>query len=141
MAKPIPDLSALVDKLPTGAALMDLYRAAVQGLLDIEHNDTYRSNYEIDEKKGQQFGPFSREYRVYVLTVPTRANSWRRCDWVIHVHFKSSKSPSEIEYLHLKKWVERKKQIPHVINVRLLKYLSPLLKNDPRIDKNLPDIK
>ena len=147
VAKPVTP-AALVrltqTQIPSGDDLMELYRSAAQHQLELVHKATYRTEAEKTEKRGSQYGPFSREFdaRIYG-TVPGRPTQYKWCTWVVHVHFRTSERPTEIEYLHLKKGSERRKKINHVINRNLHNHLSPLVvaSADRAVDAELPDIK
>ena len=123
---------------------MELYRAAAQGKLRLIHDSTYRSEFERTEKRGSQYGPFSREFsaRIYE-TVAGRPREYVWCTWVVHVHFRTSERPTEIEYLHLKKRSDRRKKINHVLNRNLHNHLSPLVvaSANRAVDADVPDIK
>jgi hypothetical protein len=147
VAKPVTQ-DALVrltqTEIPSGADLMELYRAAAQGKLELVHNDTYRTDAESRDKRGSQYGPFSREFSARVFgTVQGRPRQFVWCTWLVHVHFRTSERPAEIEYLHLKKRADRKKKINHVLNRPLHNHLAPLVvqSTDRAVDADLPDIK
>jgi hypothetical protein len=131
-------------EIPSGNELMELYRAAAQGQLVLNHEDTYRTQFELKEKKGSQHGPFSREFSARIYgTDPRNPGRYVWCTWVVHVHFKTSGRPTEIEYLHLKKRADRKRPIAHVFNKHLEDSLSPLVMSsvNATVDESLPDFK
>ncbi|MBZ2198944.1 hypothetical protein [Occultella gossypii] len=129
--------------IPSGENLTVLYRAVAQNQIELVHSSTYRTTFEQKEKKGSTHGPFSREYSVRVYGTDSRSpGRYEWCSWVVHVHFRSSKQPSAVEYLHLKKAADRMKQINHVINNALETSLTPLVTAtvDASKDATLPDI-
>jgi hypothetical protein len=147
VAKPVTT-AALVrltqTEIPSGADLMELYRAAAQHKLELVHNATYRTDKELERKRASHYGPFSREFgaRIYG-TVHGQPGRYEWCTWVVHVHFRTSERPTEIEYLHLKKRSERRKPINHVMNRNLHNHLSPLVvaSINPGLDFPFKDIK
>jgi len=130
-------------EIPSGADLIELYRAAAQGKLELVHNATYRTEAENREKRGSQYGPFSREFSARIYgTVQDRPGEYVWCTWVVHVHFRTSERPTEIEYLHLKKRSDRRKKINHVMNRPLHNHLSPLAvgSTNSSVDAEVRDI-
>jgi hypothetical protein len=79
------------------------------GDIRLTHKATYRDISEKAEKKGQQYGPFSRAFWVNVTPSNTR------CDWVVHVHYHSNAptalaTAGNIDKMHAKLTQDEKKK-------------------------------
>ena len=96
-----------VDKLAEGPGKGCGTRRAIEhGLVDLVHegrpgeSGTYRSKQEKEDKKGYQYGPFSRRFRVFLKNPTT--NHWFAAKWVYHVHFRSTENPTQVDWIHAK---------------------------------------
>jgi hypothetical protein len=96
-----------VDKLAEGPGKGCGTRRAIEhGLVELRHegrpgeSGTYRSKQEKDDKKGHQYGPFSRRFRVFLKNPTT--NQWFAAKWVYHVHFRSTETPTQVDWIHAK---------------------------------------
>ena len=70
-------------------------------LIGLKHKGSYRDTAEKKEKKGEQYGPFSRAFWVKTLS-PSQD-----CEWVVHVHYHSNEpgvrnTKGNIDKMHAK---------------------------------------
>lgn len=101
-AKPTPqELDELAEAPGRGCGTR---RAIEHGLIQLRHqgrpseSGTYRSEQEKSEKRGRQYGPFSRRFRVFI----TKPAHTFPAKWVYHVHFRSTEKPKQVDWIHAK---------------------------------------
>jgi hypothetical protein len=87
---------------------ISLDQAINRGLVRFRHGGSYRSEDELNQKKGNQYGPFSRKFWVDVRDDSNRTLvQGDEAGWVIHVHYKTTdpaqQNPPRIDRAHAKR--------------------------------------